>query len=183
MEHSDRRFIVVSGMPASGKTAVARRLSTAFKLPLFDKDDILEALFEARLPNVSRRQLSRASDVVLTALVEQSRGAVVASFWRHSGVTGDSGTPCEWLGALLPRLVEVHCTCPPELAVARFLARERHTGHEDGEKTEAALLAQFRDEKRRGPLGVGHLIAVETSTPVDSGALTEKIRTVFDAVA
>jgi len=176
----DRRFVVVSGMPAGGKTTIARHLSAALVLPLFDKDDILEALFDAPLAGASRLQLSRASDGVLKALVEQSPGAVVASFWRREGDAGDSGTPCEWLGPLSPRLVEVHCACPPELAVARFLARQRHHGHADGEKTEAALLSHFHKEEKCGPLGVGRLIVVDTAATVDHEALAVEVRKAFD---
>jgi len=45
-----RRFIVVSGLPASGKSTLARQLAPAFGLPLYDKDDILAALFDMMGP-------------------------------------------------------------------------------------------------------------------------------------
>jgi MoxR-like ATPase len=78
-------IIVVSGMPGSGKTTVARELAPALNLPLFDKDDILEGLFESRGIGdaVWREKLSRDSDEELIRLVRDSNGAVVSSFWRR----------------------------------------------------------------------------------------------------
>jgi hypothetical protein len=43
----DWPFIVVSGAPGSGKTAVGVAPAAALDLLLLDKDDILEALFDA----------------------------------------------------------------------------------------------------------------------------------------
>ena len=41
-------FVVISGLPGSGKTTLARRLAPALALSLIDKDDILDRLFEAK---------------------------------------------------------------------------------------------------------------------------------------
>ncbi len=38
------RFVVVTGLPASGKSTIARQLCAALALPLLDKDELLEAL-------------------------------------------------------------------------------------------------------------------------------------------
>ena len=45
--HVDRFFIVVSGLPGSGKSTLGQQLATALGLPFLDKDTILERLFEA----------------------------------------------------------------------------------------------------------------------------------------
>lgn len=63
-------MIVVSGLAASGKTTVGRSIAAGLSLPLIDKDDILEALFD-RLGcenREQRRRLSRASDEILFRL-------------------------------------------------------------------------------------------------------------------
>ena len=41
-------FVVIWGLQASGKTRLARRLEPAMNLPLIDKDDILDRLFESK---------------------------------------------------------------------------------------------------------------------------------------
>lgn len=78
------RFIVVSGLPASGKSTIGAALSTGLGLPLLDKDDILEALFdELGVGDAAwRTTLSRAADRILETLAERSRAAVVVSWWR-----------------------------------------------------------------------------------------------------
>jgi shikimate kinase len=38
-----KRFVGLSGLPGSGKSTLARPLALGLRLPLFDKDDILEA--------------------------------------------------------------------------------------------------------------------------------------------
>lgn len=108
-----RRFVVVSGLPAAGKTTLGRALAEELDLPLVDKDDLLESLFETEGVGDARwrSQLSRRAD---TMLIDQAcanpSGAVVVAHWRHPYVDGDSGTPLGWLSALPDiELVEVHC--------------------------------------------------------------------------
>jgi len=174
---SDRPFIIVSGLPASGKTTLAVKLAKALHLPLFDKDDILEALFEhAGSVDVAERQrLSRASDEVLVRVAAASQGAVVVSFWRHETAEGASGTPVAWVKALSAALVEVHCLCSPEVAEQRFKARHRHPAHNDGARA-PNLTAQFRRLADRGPLSLGVTIAVRTDKPYDFTSLVDEIR-------
>ncbi len=177
----ERRFIVVSGLPASGKSTLARQLAPAFGLPFYDKDDILEALFDTMGPIDAdlRQRLSRASGHVLATLVEQAYGAVLTSFWRHRGDGGSSGTPSEWLAQLSSPIVEVHCRCHPELAARRFFGRSRHPGHLDAVRSREALLAQFRRVEERGPLGVGRLIIIDTTIWYDTASVIQEVMGAF----
>jgi predicted kinase len=44
---SQPTLVVISGLPASGKTTLARRLAAEMRLPLVGRDDIKERLFES----------------------------------------------------------------------------------------------------------------------------------------
>jgi len=48
-------FVMVSGLPASGKTTLARRLAPALDRPVIDKGDILDRLFEAKGMDLGQR--------------------------------------------------------------------------------------------------------------------------------
>jgi shikimate kinase len=171
------RFILVSGLPASGKTTLAAALARALALPLFDKDAFLESLFAERPPSTpaERAELSRLADLALQQAVERSNGAVVASWWRHPRAGGESGTPVAWLERVSSQWVEVYCRCPPHVAVGRFLGRTRHPGHFDRRSSYDELLERFEKSTRLGPLGVGQLVEVDTSEIVDIDALAERV--------
>jgi predicted kinase len=145
-----KRFIVVSGLPASGKTTLALRLGPALSLPVIDKDAILDRLFERDGPGDEfwRRTLSRKSDLFFEAAAIASKGAVLVSHWRVPGMRKNSGTSLAWLDG---HLINVHCVCAPEIAAARFVARKRHPGHLDANRTYDELLEQFRELERLGP--------------------------------
>jgi predicted kinase len=172
-----QRYLIVSGIPASGKSTVGRALAAAMKLVMLDKDDFLEALFESEGTGDAawRRQLSRAADNLLQEKALASDGAVITSWWRHPASGVDTGTPVEWLSALTGVAIEVHCVCSPEVAAARFLSRKRHAGHLDHLKTNADVLASFQQQATLGPLGIARAITVNTEEPVELSALIARI--------
>ena len=174
-------FIVVSGLPASGKTSLAIRLAGELNLPLLDKDDILEALFESHetVDVEVRQRLSRMSDAVLARLAVASQGAVLVSFWRHHMDNGHAGTPVDWVRALPGPMVEVHCVCDPEVAEGRFRARRRHPGHNDDARF-PALSRQLEQLSKRGPLGLGPTVIVRTDEPFDLAGVIATIRQHID---
>jgi len=158
-------FVVISGLPGSGKTTLGRRLSPVLELPLIDKDDILDRLFDSKgAGNAAwRRTLSRESDVILQQAATSSNGAIVASFWRLPGMPFDSGTPTDWLDDPSHHVINVHCACELEVAATRFLQRQRHVGHLDGESSSVEILERFRTLMQLPPLDIGQRIDVDTT--------------------
>ena len=179
-----KAFVLISDLPGSGKTTLARRLAPALNLPLIDKDDILERLFESkgRGDAAWRRTLSRESDVILQREATISDGAILVSFWRLPGMPSDSGTPNDWLKALSNHLVNVHCVCEPEIAASRFLQRRRHAGHRDGDSTYAQVLASFLSLTRLAPLDIAPQIDIDTSQEPSLDDVVRAVRGALEAL-
>jgi glucokinase len=175
-------FVVISGLPGSGKTTLGRRLAPVLNLPIIDKDDILHQLFESKGIGDApwRRALSRESDVILQSKATSSSGAIMVSFWHLPGMPSDSGTPTDWLAAPSHQVVNVHCTCQLEVAASRFFHRRRHAGHLDGESSYAEVLASLQKLTQLPLLDIGQRIDVDTSEEPDLTAVVRAIRSALE---
>lgn len=164
-----RRFIVVSGLPASGKSTLAHAIAPRLGLPVIDKDDVLDRLFESEgIGDMTwRRELSRRSDMLFRQAAEASNGAVLTSFWHQPGMDVNSGTPVDWVLALSPCVVHLHCVCPPALAAARFIGRQRHAGHLDAHRDPDEVRTTFAALAALGVPPRQPLLAVDTSGVID----------------
>jgi hypothetical protein len=71
--------------------------------------------------------------------------------------------------------VEVHCVCAVEECMRRYAERgpSRHAVHVDGHETRS-LAAGF--ERSARPLGLGPVVLVDTTRPVDIPALAAQVR-------
>ena len=175
-------FVVVSGLPASGKSTLAQRLSPALGLPVLDKDAILERLFELKgSPRELdwRRSLSRESDVLLRMEAASLRGAILVSHWHRPGKPPDSGTPTGWICELPGQVINVHCECPADVAAERFINRKRHPGHLDEERSWIEILASIQTNATFGHIEVGQRIEVDTSQPPNLDLVLSQIRKAF----
>ena len=173
-----QRHLIVSGIPASGKSTIGYRVAEACGLPVLDKDEILESMFEdLGIGDASRRsRLSRAADEILRQKALQSGGAVIISWWRHPLSPLASGTSVEWLASLPGIAVELHCVCRPKIAAERFILRKRHSGHLDHLKTFDELILSFEQQADLGALNVTEsVITVNTEQNIDLKDIIEQI--------
>jgi chloramphenicol 3-O-phosphotransferase len=176
-----KRFVVVSGLPGSGKTTLARQLAPVLGLPVIDKDSILEGLFDSKGSGHAawRRVLSRESDMILRTQATESEGAILVSFWHQVGMAPDSGTPTTWLFDLSDRIVNVHCVCPLEIAAERFLQRKRHPGHLDIERSREDALRSLGAIAGLAPIQIGQRVDVNTAQEVSLDAVVRDVNGAF----
>jgi hypothetical protein len=175
-------YVVVSGLPGSGKSTLAQRLAPLLNLPVIDKDDILERLFEIKgIGDAAwRRALSREGDQLFQTEAFHAQGAILVSFWHLPGMEPDSGTPTDWLGKVSDRVVNVACRCAPDVAAERCFQRTRHPGHLDGAASKEEVLASIQSISCLNPLEIGRRIEVDTS--VGHPALDAIAREIFSAL-
>jgi predicted kinase len=166
-----RRLVYVSGAPGSGKTSLAVPLAAELGYALLTKDRIKETLHDALgAPEPDQawsRKLGGAAMELLWALAADAPAVVIeANFRPYSEYERArlSGL------AAAAQLVEVHCACPPALAVKRYNARVTHPVH-----VVTTLGMEAMAEYDR-PVGIGTLVTVDTAVPVDLTAIAAAVR-------
>jgi len=167
-----RRLVYVSGRLAAGKTSLAFPLAAELGYSLVTKDLVKETLHDAlhvpgegEIDRAWSQRLGWASLELLWALAAFAGDMVIeANFHPHSEYAIGK------LRGLGGRLVEVHCACPADVAVARYNARSRHEVHVLKKVTLADM------ERYDRPVGIGSLITVDTTAPVDVAAVAAEVR-------
>lgn len=167
----------VSGKPGAGKTSLAFPLAAELGYSLLTKDLIKETLHDALyvpgpggIDREWSRKLGGAAMELLWALAARAGDMVIeANFRPYSDY--ERGR----LRSLGDRIVEVHCACPAPVAAARYSARPAHPVH-----VVKTLPPSAMNEYDR-PVGIGSLITVDTTAPVDIGAVAAEVRRLHDA--
>jgi predicted kinase len=172
-----RRVVLVSGAPGAGKSTLAGPLAAELGFALLAKDRIKETLAEVLGDGAGElawsTRLGAASMELLWALAADAPAAVLeANFWpgdeRHEG----------HLRRLDADAVEVHCACPLAVAMRRYAERRvgRHAVHAEAHR----VVSPEAWAKWARPVGLGELVSVDTSTPVDIAGLASEVRAKLD---
>jgi predicted kinase len=144
------KVILVTGLPGTGKSTLARELAKRHRLPLIAKDDVKEPLLDV-LGAAEAAQSRRLSDASFAVLFRISRelGAAGVSFVLEGNFRpGEHEAPLsEALGTA--ELVQILCRVPEEERIARLNARagdpSRHAGHRFGERQSVGAIAARGD--------------------------------------
>lgn len=168
-------LVVVTGMPAAGKSTVAGALSEALSLPLIARDRIKEQLYETLGAGDVQwsSRLGAASFALVfdlaAVLLEAGQSAIVeANFFRGDAEAEFAALPAH-------HVAQIHCRAPLELLVERYRSRRRHPGHHDDQKVQ--LLGERFDRGTHEALALpGDIIRVDTSRHVELTAIADRVR-------
>ena len=86
-----------------------------------------------------------------------------------------SSIEIEHLPALDRPIIEVYCHCPPDLAAERYALRAK-AGSRDSRTHVVTTLTDEMLAEFSTPLGLGELVTVDTSTPVDVARVGAQVR-------
>jgi predicted kinase len=170
-----RSLVYVSGAPGAGKSSLAGPLAAELGFTLITKDTLHDALGAPEPDLAWSRRLGGAAMELLWRLAADAPAVVIeANFRPYSELERGKLTSLVRLGA---RAVEVHCQCPAEVAAARYNARPRHPVHVLKTLPVTAMAKYGR------PVGIGGLVLVDTSIPVDVPAVAARVRACLASAA
>jgi glucokinase len=168
-----KRAILVNGVPASGKSAVADALSRAAGWPILRLDTIKDPFLQELAPvdRLFNRTLGRASYASIFNVIADAPAGTTVIIDAWFGFQ-----PVETLTLGLTRAgitdtAEIWCHAPPETTAARYAARiaDRPPGHPGADYVpELRALAA-----RAKPMSIGPVCTVDTTTPLNLAALLD----------
>lgn len=161
-----RGYVLVGGWPASGKTTLSRALARELDIAYLSKDEVKEALMDVlgEPPSVPESQrLGRAAVATVLSTARGCPAAVIDSTWYPYAAP--------LVDLLVGPFVEIRCQVDVDVARERYKRRRRDARHLDDQRTEDELWGEPVQ-----PLGVGPLVVVDTTGPVDVPGVASQVR-------
>jgi predicted kinase len=165
-------LIIVSGLPGTGKTTLARRLAADLRLPVFSRDGLYETLYDALecQSNGCSPLMGHTAFTLLYfvagSILAAGQSLIVEGFFGNIELRSAEFLRLQHSANFEP--FQILCKADGRILLERFLARtgtsERHAGHRDLEWIE-----QNKEQLLQGcltPLALrGQIIEIDTSTP------------------
>jgi predicted kinase len=148
----DSFLVIVTGLPASGKTTLAMQLATRYGVPLLAKDLIKEPLLDTLGASdaTESRRLSDASFRIAAAVAAEIVRAGASCILEGNFRAGEHESLVAPLLRDARSFAQVLCRIDEDQRLARLRVRRtdraRHPGHRDLEQAEAAGATQPRDD-------------------------------------
>jgi uncharacterized protein len=161
------RVLLITGLPGTGKTTLARRLALRYRIPVIAKDLIKEPLLDVLGSGSAEhsRKFSDASFSVLFAISRELRAAGTDFILEGNFRAGEHE---EMLAAAATgaRFAQVLCRVNESARLAQLAARkpQRHPGHGDADP--AVIVQRCADGYLALP---GERLAFDFSEPATAG--------------
>lgn len=178
-------LIIINGLPATGKTTLAKRLGADLSLPVFSRDAIYETLYDAlecqekACPPLLGSASFRLLYVMTGSLLAAGQPLIVEGFFGRPKLRSAEFLQLQQTYSFEP--FQILCRTEGKILLERFHERmrttERHQGHQDLE-----WLNQNRERILEGeltPLTLGsQVIEIDTTTPdsFNYAALLQRVR-------
>lgn len=164
-------LVVVTGVPGSGKSTLAVALAERLGIFPVSLDAIKEEL-AADAPDTPRDWLRWDAEQEVVRRLEAVGGEAVLDIWVAP--RRDVERVADLLRPWWERLVELRCEVPAEVAVARYLERERVCPHRPADEGTLARIRDAADHPQ--PLGAPRTVVVDTTRPVALGDVVSAVR-------
>ena len=167
--------VLVTGVPAAGKSTVAAILAAELPADLISLDVIKERRYASDPAIGNTVELRLAAEAELWSEIATAHGPVVVDLWVSPG--RDDRRVAAALAEY--RVIEVLCRVPAEVAVARYLERDRSGPHQPADEP---TLDRIRTAAAAiGPLGVGPCLELDTDQPLDPATVVVAVRALTEA--
>lgn len=161
------RIILVNGLPGAGKSTLATALARFWSATLYSKDNLKDVIADTCPTEPDPGWLSREAEDLLWFLAAR-RSRVILETWF--GGPGRAKAMVDRLsnhGIPTSEIVEVWCAVPVHVARDRFLARAREDVSRHPRHLQAgAEVAWWETLGGEGPLNIGDVVRVDTTTPL-----------------
>jgi predicted kinase len=180
-------LIIVNGVPGSGKSTLAARLAQDLRLPLFSRDRIYEALFDALVTGGEAAPSSLGAGAFrllydsAASVLAAHQPVIVEGFFGRPDLRTEEFLELQRQHDFTP--LQILCKADGAVLVERFLLRAgsagRHAAHANADTD---WLEQNRERLLRAelaPLALdGQVLEADTTTPdrLNYDALLEHIR-------
>ncbi len=171
--------ILVNGVPASGKSTVARQISTFLGCPLLTLDTIKEPLFEhfGTGDREHNRKLGRASYGVIFSVIGDFPDPMTIVIDAWFGFQPMEVLERHLLTAGIERTAEIWCHAPSEKLAERYASRlgTRSPGHPGADYIPELIALSDRST----PIGRRPVFHVDTTGNVPTDKIMEWLRGVL----
>jgi glucokinase len=157
--------LLVTGLPASGKSTLAGLLSEKLSIPLVLRDSFKEMSADC-CPGMDRASLGLLSTRLMMSLLCQGR-PLVAEAWIAPEFQGDIREELQDV-----RLIEVFCSVPWEVAAARYVERAASGRHVVHRAATEEVLCQLQAWRTLEPIDPARAIVIDTTDPVEGASLS-----------